>query len=186
MTAVSIVGGRCLTPSGLEALTLTFEGDTITTLSPAEPVAPAPQQDPADTAVIDASGLVVSPGLIDLQINGGYGHDLQDDPGVVWDLGRRLPRSGVTSFLPTIISGPRSLNRSMQEALRARPAGYCGAEPLGAHFEGPMLNARHSGVHPHEHLTGASADVIKDWHRSHRRHHGDDRSRAGQCARRHR
>ena len=166
MTAVSIVGGRCLTASGLEALTLTFEGDTITMLSPAEPIAAAPREDPEDTAVIDASGLVVSPGLVDLQINGGYGHDLQDDPGVVWDLGRKLPRSGVTSFLPTIISGPRSRTRSMLEALRARPTGYCGAEPLGAHFEGPMLNARHSGAHRHENLTGVSADVITGWHRS--------------------
>ena len=165
MTSVSIVAGRCLTPSGLEALTVAFEGDTITMLSPAEPVDPAPQRDPADTEVIDASGLVVSPGLVDLQINGGYGHNLQDDPAVVWDLGRELPRSGVTSFLPTIISGPRSLNRSMLKALRARPAGYCGAEPLGAHFEGPMLNTRHSGVHPHEQLTGISADVIKNWYR---------------------
>ena len=166
MTAVSIVGGRCLTTSGLEALALTFEGDTITALSPAEPVAPAPQKDPEDAAVIDASGLVVSPGLIDLQINGGYGHDLQDDPGVVWDLGRKLPRSGVTSFLPTIVSGPRSRTRSMLEALRARPTGYCGAEPLGAHFEGPMLSTRHSGAHRPEHLTGASIDGIDGWHRS--------------------
>ena len=166
MTAVSIVGGRCLRASGLEALTLTFEGDTVTALSPAERVAPAPHKDPEDAAVIDASGLVVSPGLVDLQINGGYGHDLQHDPRVVWDLGRKLPRSGVTSFLPTIISGPRSLTRSMLQALRARPAGYCGAEPLGAHFEGPMLSTRHSGAHRHEHLTGASADVINDWHRS--------------------
>ena len=166
MTAVSIVGGRCLTPSGLQAFTLAFEGDTITALSPFEPVAPAPHESPEDAAVIDASGLVVSPGLIDLQINGGYGHDLQDDPGVVWDLGRELPRSGVTSFLPTIISGPRSRTRSMLEALRARPAGYCGAEPLGAHFEGPMLSTRHSGAHPSECLTGVGADVIDDWHRS--------------------
>lgn len=166
MTAVSIVGGLCLTTSGLEALTIDFEGDTITALRPAEPDAPAPHNDTEHVAVIDASGLVVSPGLIDLQINGGYGHDLQHDPRVVWDLGRKLPRSGVTSFLPTIISGPGSLTRSMLEALRARPVGYCGAEPLGAHFEGPMINPRHSGAHRREHLTGAAADVIDGWHRS--------------------
>ena len=166
MTAVSIVGGRCLTTSGFEALTLTFEGDTIAALSHAESVAPAAQTNPDGTAVIDASGLVVSPGLIDLQINGGYGHDLQDDPGVVWDLGRELPRSGVTSFLPTIISGPCGRTQAMLEALRARPAGYCGAEPLGAHFEGPMINPRHAGAHRHEYLTGASDEVIDDWHRS--------------------
>ena len=165
MTAVSIVGGRCLTASGLEALTLTFEGDTITSLSPVEPTGPAAPKEPDHKATIDASGLVLSPGLIDLQINGGYGHDLQDDPSAVWDLGRELPRSGVTAFLPTIISGPGSRNRSMLDALKARPAAYCGAEPLGAHFEGPMINPRHSGAHQHEHLTGARDEVIDGWHR---------------------
>ena len=166
MTAIGIVGGRCLTTSGLEALTLTFEDDTITALSPAEPAAPAPKGEAGDAAVIDASDLVVSPGLIDLQINGGYGYDLQDDPAVVWDLGRELPRSGVTSFLPTIISGPRSRTCSMLEALRARPDDYCGAEPLGAHLEGPMLSTRHAGAHEPEYLTGADVDVIDGWHRS--------------------
>ena len=166
MTEVRIVGGRCLTASGLEALTVTFEGDTITSLSPAEPAGFAPPTDLDGTAAIDASGLVLSAGLIDLQINGGYGHDLQDDPGAVWDLGRELPRSGVTSFLPTIISGPSSRNRAMLDALKARPAGYCGAEPLGAHFEGPMINPRHAGAHRREHLTGARDDVIDGWHRS--------------------
>jgi len=170
VTAVSIVGGRCLTPSELEPLTVTFEGDTITALStalsPAEPVAAGPHIKPDGTTVIDASGLVVSPGLIDLQINGGYGHDLQDDPAVVWDLGRELPRSGVTSFLPTIISGPSGRTDAMLEALRARPTGYCGAEPLGAHFEGPMINAGHAGAHRREYLTGARGDVIDGWYRS--------------------
>ena len=166
MTPVSIVGGRCLTTSGLEALTLTFEGDTITALGSPEGIVPAPRTDPGETTVIDATGLMVSPGLIDLQINGGYGHDLQDDPRVVWDLGPSLARSGVTSFLPTIMSGPRSLNRSMLEALRARPAGYCGAEPLGAHFEGPILSPRYPGVHQRDHLAAAGPDVIDGWHRS--------------------
>ena len=166
MSTVSILGGRCLTKSGFEALTLTFERDTITTLSRSEPVSSVPHESLDDTAVIDASGLVVAPGLIDLQINGGYGHDLQDKPEAVWDLGRELPRNGVTSFLPTIISGPRSLNRAMLETLRARPTRYCGAEPLGTHFEGPMLNSLHAGVHPPERLSGVNADVIDGWYRS--------------------
>ena len=166
MTAVSVVGGRCLTASGLEAVTLDFEGDTITALNPAESGPSAPLRDPDGAPAVDASGLVVSPGLIDLQINGGYGHDLQDDPGTVWDLGRELPRGGVTSFLPTIISGPSSRTRSMLDVLQARPNGYCGAEPLGAHFEGPMINTRHSGAHRHEFLTGARDDVIDGWHRT--------------------
>ena len=166
MTVVRIVGGRCATSSGLDRLTLTFEGETITALSPADFGASAPHHDSEDIAVVDASGLVVSPGFVDLQINGGYGLDLQDDPWALWELGGNLPRTGVTSFLPTIISGPRGPACSLLEALRAQPAGYCGAVPLGAHFEGPMLNARHSGVHRHEYLTGASDVVIDGWYRS--------------------
>lgn len=166
MSAVSITGGRCLTPSGLEAATLSFEGGTIKSLSPAESGAPMLKNTSEDPAVIDASGLVVSPGLIDLQVNGGYGHDLAEDPGAVWDLGRKLPRTGVTSFLPTIISGPARLTDTMLQVLKERPTDYCGAEPLGAHFEGPMLNKRYSGVHPHEHLTGDTASVIDGWYRS--------------------
>ncbi len=163
MTAVRIVGGRCLTASGLDALAVTLEGDTITEVGSSDTAVSA---SPGDGSVIDASGLVVCPGLIDLQINGGYGHDLQDDPGAVWELGRELPRSGVTSFLPTIISGPSSRTRAMLDALEARPAGYRGAEPVGAHFEGPMINPRHAGAHRQEHLTGARDDVIDGWHRS--------------------
>ena len=163
MRGVGIVGGRCLTPSGLEGLTLTVEGETIVAVSPPEPLR---RDGLGETEVIDATGLVVSPGMVDLHINGGYGYDLQEDPGAVWDLGRELPRSGVTSFLPTIISAPRHRTDAMLAALRTRPAGYCGAEPLGAHFEGPMLNPSHCGVHRREHLTGACRDVIDGWHRS--------------------
>ena len=161
MSQVTIAGGRCLTPTGLDPLTLTFEGDTITKLGSSQP--PTGYD---NTAVINASDLVVSPGLIDLQINGGYGHDLQEDPESVWKLGRELPRSGVTSFLPTIMSGPPGRTRSMLAALRARPTGYRGAEPLGAHFEGPMLNPRHAGAHRPRNLRAAGIDVIEGWCRS--------------------
>ena len=38
----------------------------------------------------DATGLVVLPGLIDIQTNGGIGHDFTMDPSSIWDVGAIL------------------------------------------------------------------------------------------------
>ena len=59
---------------------------------------------PADAVVIDATGGWVTPGFIDVQINGGHGIDLTSEPERAGELGRLLPRYGVTSFVPTIIT----------------------------------------------------------------------------------
>ena len=62
-----------------------------------------------DAEEIDASGLILAPGFIDLQINGAFGDDFTADPASIWRVAEGLPRYGVTAFLPTIITSPRSL-----------------------------------------------------------------------------
>ena len=114
----------------------------------------------------DGSGLLAAPGFIDLQINGGHGIDIGDDPLMMWELGRVLPRYGVTAFLPTLVScPPPTVDRGLA-ALGSRPEGYKGAEPLGLHLEGPMLNPRYRGAHPMERLREPSLGLISGWTRS--------------------
>lgn len=99
--------------------------------------------------VIDARGLVVAPGLIDVQVNGGWGHDLSLQPEAVWDIGAALVSVGVTSWLPTLVSASPELMASALDVLRSGPpAGWNGAQPLGWHFEGPWLNPDRRGAHP--------------------------------------
>ena len=76
---------------------------------------------PAGSVVLDARGLLVAPGLVDLQINGGFGKDLVQEPESMWELGRQLPRHGVTAFLPTIITSPKGTIERALAALRRRP-----------------------------------------------------------------
>ncbi|MDH3296115.1 MAG: N-acetylglucosamine-6-phosphate deacetylase [Acidimicrobiia bacterium] len=114
---------------------------------------------------IDADGLVVSPGFIDLQINGGFGHDFAVDPAALWMVGALLPRHGVTGFLPTIVSSPIGRYGDAITALADRPNGYRGAEPLGLHFEGPMLSPRRPGAHRPEHLAAPAPAIIEGWSR---------------------
>lgn len=168
MTATRIVGGRILTPQGQQDRTVTIVDSTIESITdtytkPGSDTGPGSGSDPDHD--IDAAGLIVSPGFIDLQINGGFGIDLLGDPHAMWELGRLLPRHGVTTFLPTIISSPPEATAAALDALGHRPPCYRGAEPLGAHFEGPMLSPRRPGAHCVDHLVAPGNKVIEPWTR---------------------
>jgi N-acetylglucosamine-6-phosphate deacetylase len=111
-----------------------------------------------DDEVMDGSGVVVAPGFIDLQCNGAVGVDITTDPRSIPSVARALPRFGVTSFLPTVVTSPAANRTAAIAALpsvRAEVAGAAepGADPLGLHFEGPMISPRHLGAHP-AHLVG--------------------------------
>ena len=55
---------------------------------------------------VELDGLLLAPGLIDLQVNGAAGHDTTDDPGSIWAVGEAIAATGVTAFLPTVITAP--------------------------------------------------------------------------------
>lgn len=96
---------------------------------------------------IDAADLIATPGFIDIQINGAWGIDFATEPNRIWEVGRRLPEHGVTTFLPTIVSAPPEIITEALDTLSQRPKGYIGAEPLGLHLEGPYLAASRHGAH---------------------------------------
>ena len=126
------------------------------------PAAAVPCPDAAQ--VIDAAGLLLAPGFIDLQINGAFGDDFTSAPTSIWRAAERLPRYGVTSFLPTIISSPLSQIAAGQEVVIAgQPAGFRGARPLGLHVEGPFLNPRKKGAHHPNHLRQPDLNAVADW-----------------------
>jgi N-acetylglucosamine-6-phosphate deacetylase len=106
---------------------------------------------------------LVADGLIDLQINGAYGHDFTSDPESIWQVGRLLPQQGITSFLPTVITSSPDHVGAALAALKDRPDGYVGAEPLGLHLEGPMLSPDRPGVHPTKLMQQPSLDLIEGW-----------------------
>lgn len=93
------------------------------------------------------SSLYVSPGLIDLQMNGAFGREFVSDKTLVSEVSRFLPSCGVTSFLPTIITRESSWYErvfSKCDVLKSHE-GLC--KPLGWHLEGPFLNPALSGIH---------------------------------------
>src|SRR5690242_10551331 len=62
---------------------------------------------------------IVSPGLVDLQVNGGFGLEVGGDAAALRMLAARLPSTGVTTFLPTVVSGGAADYRAVAAAFAA-------------------------------------------------------------------
>lgn len=102
---------------------------------------------------------IVAPGLIDLQVNGGFGVEAGDGADALRTLAARLPATGVTAFLPTAISAPAAWYPRVLEAFAAAH-GADGARLLGLHLEGPFLAASRKGAHRQEWIDAASDDLF--------------------------
>ncbi len=121
-------------------------------------------EDEEHLLVVEADGLVVTPGWIDLQLNGGFGNDFTDDPECIWDVAAKLPKFGVTAFLPTIITSPlEKIQQALDVIQRGPPPGWQGALPLGLHLEGPFLNPAKKGAHNPAHLRLPDLDMARNW-----------------------
>ncbi len=97
-----ITGGTLLTPhQTLPQHTLIVEGTKISGIEP-----PGIRPDPDDT-VIDAQGMWVTPGLIDVHVHGSVGYDTMDATAeALHTMARFFARHGVTGYLPTTGAAP--------------------------------------------------------------------------------
>lgn len=103
-------------------------------------------------------------GFVDLQINGGFGHDFTARPESIWQVASRLPEHGVTAFLPTIVSSaPETTLAALRVIALGPPDGWVGARPVGLHLEGPFLASERRGTHPWERLMAPDMDLVERW-----------------------
>jgi N-acetylglucosamine-6-phosphate deacetylase len=112
----------------------------------------------------------LSSGFIDLQVNGYLGSDLNSpvvDPEVVISLTRKMAATGVTTYLPTIITASEeritAALRTIAEARRASPL-VAHAVPF-VHVEGPHISLEDGprGAHAREHVRPASLGEFDRW-----------------------
>jgi N-acetylglucosamine-6-phosphate deacetylase len=103
---------------------------------------------PADARIIDLDGGFLAPGFVDLQVNGGGGVMLNDDPSV--ETIRRIcaahARFGTTALLATLITDAPEMTVAAlgagAAAARENVPGF-----LGLHLEGPHLSLSRKGAH---------------------------------------
>src|SRR6202521_4675151 len=100
-----------------------------------------------DEEIIADPGELIAPGFIDLQVNGYAGYDAASGPEAIYAISKLLPPTGVTAFLPTLISAPVHEGAAFTAAANRVAAEAQGARVLGAHVEGPFLNPSFRGAH---------------------------------------
>lgn len=125
------------------------------------------------SSVTNATGpcdTFISPGLIDLQVNGAFGLDLNAPPltaQTVSELTFALMRRGTTTFLPTLITASeKNIIAALAAVAEARDA-----DPLVAaaipyvHVEGPWIAAGDGprGAHPSEHVKPPDMGEFQRW-----------------------
>jgi N-acetylglucosamine-6-phosphate deacetylase len=153
LTAPRLLLDRELVAPGWVAI----DGSRIAAAGPGEP--------PRAAQVVLPRG-TLAPGLVDAQVNGGFGVDVAAAGADGWRrLVASLPSTGVTSFVPTIITAPigelsASLRR-LRSHLRAEHDRVVAAFPLGIHVEGPFLAERRRGAHPVEHLRDPDTAAVQ-------------------------
>ncbi len=137
LTNATVFIGESLLP----AYSVRIDADRITAIGP--DLTPNP-----DESTLDLTGCTLAPGLVDLQLYGGYQQFLNETPtaDTVRHIYETHRRAGTTSLVPTLYSTSHVVNLQAAEAVRTVRA----EEPLGVlglHVEGPYLNPVRRGAH---------------------------------------
>jgi N-acetylglucosamine-6-phosphate deacetylase len=105
-------------------------------------------------------GTFLGPGFVDLQVNGGGGVLLNDQPTVegMLAIARAHRRYGTTSCLPTLITDTREKTK-LAIAAASIVAGQGGI--IGLHLEGPFINPARAGVHRRDHIRHAQLSDLE-------------------------
>ncbi len=157
MNQLALIGGTIITPLEERFTDLIVDDGVVQRVGPLDSSA-------TNVEKLDVSGCYVTPGLIDLQLNGGPDCNFWGDPTIedLAALCRQLVNSGVTTFLPTLITADVKHIRKNVEFLQSIGVGStgigqmfgvvkgCSARLPGVHLEGPCLSPQRPGVHPLE------------------------------------
>ncbi|MFQ3615084.1 MAG: N-acetylglucosamine-6-phosphate deacetylase [Cyanobacteriota bacterium] len=149
---------NCVLHTGQQNLVdhaLLIEGDRILDILPSWDL-------PDSFTAIDLRGDHVSPGFVDLQLNGCGGVMFNDEitAKTLEIMHRTNLNSGTTSYLPTLITtSDTDMLRAMElvrDYRKFRPHNV-----LGLHLEGPYLNPKRKGIHNERYIRRPDPAMIQ-------------------------
>ncbi len=139
----AFLNGTVITDSGVIPYGMVLvQGDRIESVGPRREI-------PAGAEAIDARGLYIAPGFVDIHIHGGAGSDFMDATAAdIEAVFRYHAAHGTTSLCPTTATASLEEILTALEALeRYRSGPQLFGRALGAHIEGPYLAMTKRGCH---------------------------------------
>ena len=120
--------------------------------------------DPNKTIIIDAKNKIITSGLIEQHIHGCYGVDFNTASDVeIVNLMEKLPRHGITSIIPTIMTAPLDVIQAQIEKIKnvKKILPINSTQIEGIHIEGPCLCSQYKGIHPEKSIVAPSVENFK-------------------------
>jgi N-acetylglucosamine-6-phosphate deacetylase len=137
-----------------DQVAVALDGERIIGLRPAAEL-------PGNAALQAFEHGTLAPGFIDIQVNGGGGVLLNNDPSMetVERMAAGHRRAGTTGLLPTLISDtPETQRAAVAAVVEARARGNRGV--LGVHIEGPFFEPARRGTHRADMIRGLTDDDL--------------------------
>lgn len=135
-----IVNAETLTPFNRRKSIVVVDGERIAGFHDRMDFTP-------DMKVIDAGGLYLAPGFIDIHVHGGGGFGVMScDAGQIGRMCRAHAMHGTTSILPTTLAEPIPKLKAAIAAVREAQAQCTDCHILGIHLEGPFLSKDQRGA----------------------------------------
>ena len=115
-----------------------------------------------DGEVIDAEGLLVLPGLVDIHSHGAAGEDFSDgNPEGLKKILQYEKRCGITSYCPTSMTFPKERLRQIFASIKGAQTEE-GAKVVGINMEGPFLDPAKKGAHVEEWIAAPDAAFVRE------------------------
>lgn len=124
-------------------------------------VAPIDASQPSDGEILHVD--TVSPGFIDIQINGAKDVQFNDNPTVegIAEIAAGARVNGTAHVLPTFVTAPeQSYIKALHAVTSAMECNTPGV--LGIHLEGPFLSKQRPGIHPENAIRRIQSDDITE------------------------
>ena len=159
---ILFLADHCLTPTeNIPNSGILCEGEQILAIGGASAFAREPGLE-----IIKMENAYAVPGFIDSHIHGTGGFDSSlayEDGADIEGMCRTLASHGVTTFFPTIVSGPfDSMIKAVAALSRMVEDEHDGADPAGIHVEGPFLSRAKSGSQIESHIVPIDLAFTKE------------------------
>ena len=115
-----------------------------------------------DGEVIDAEGLLVLPGLVDIHSHGAAGKDFSDgNPEGLKKILQYEKRCGITSYCPTSMTFPKERLRQIFASIKGAQT-EDGATVVGINMEGPFLDPAKKGAHVEKWIAAPDVAFVRE------------------------